>query len=886
ELLWPGVALDVGRNRLRQALSALRALLQPADGSGAEVLDADRTWVRVHPGRLECDVCDFERQVRAGDIAAAHDVYQGEFMPGFYDEWIVYERRRLADLHEALLAPVFFGPPPPRPEAHCRAGPETIPCYLTRHFGGPDTLERLLAVVQSQRLVTLHGPGGSGKTRLAAQAARCLQDAARRPDDTEPARFELVLYVPLAAAVSARHLLEAVAAAMQASVNGDLRQRLVALLSGRRVLLTLDNAETLDAQADAAIGNLLAALPLAHGLVTSQRLLALDGESVFELDGLAVADGRAPIAGEPEASPAVALFIDRARAARADVRLDREQRQAVVEIVRLLGGMPLAIELAASRIRSLAPTELLQRLLQDAGTPMLDLLARPARPATADLRHASMRHMLDCSWRELLPVHDTLLQRMSVLQAPATLDVLAAVTGMDSHALQLRVDELLDLALVQRMDGGPAGSDVGASAYGLLGPVREYAGERRSPEVARAARSRLRAWLTAQLGGSPAARSRLQILQGPHQQQMMTTAVGDGEAGAALALAVAVYGYWTRAIVPLATVQALEAALQEADDHDLGVRADVLDLLAYARLCQGGGEAALAHAEAALALVPAPDASHAEGVALTRRSIVLTRWAWVRCGIGMHDERGNVALSQALESAERSGALQAQEQTLRTMAMVRLNVCEDFAGAEVLIARCQAIAEGLGDAAMASARLYDRATIWAWTGRVDAAIQVYRGRIRQGRSDGSPLMVYGTLRQLGRVLVRERRFAEAADALREAIEGAWNEHNLMELTHALLHLPDALVHGAQLELAARLQGFASSQFHRLFGTLNRIEARELQITRRLLRLRLGATETDVARIAGFDESFASAVALALSTGSSGPPSLLPASHGSSPVPGC
>ncbi len=104
ELLWPGVGLSVGRNRLRQALSTLKALLETRGAGAATVLVADHLGIRVVPGALTCDALDFERRLRAGDGAAAQRLYRGDLMPGHYDDWVLQERRRLAALWEQLDA--------------------------------------------------------------------------------------------------------------------------------------------------------------------------------------------------------------------------------------------------------------------------------------------------------------------------------------------------------------------------------------------------------------------------------------------------------------------------------------------------------------------------------------------------------------------------------------------------------------------------------------------------------------------------------------------------------------------------------------------------------------------------------------------------------------
>jgi DNA-binding SARP family transcriptional activator len=118
ELLWPGVSIEVGRNRLRQALSSLKSLIEPVADRSRLIIAADRLLLRVTPGAVACDVRAFEHHVLAGHFDAARALYRGELMPGFYDEWVIEERRRLATLFERG----FSGPPPAPAPAPRRPG--------------------------------------------------------------------------------------------------------------------------------------------------------------------------------------------------------------------------------------------------------------------------------------------------------------------------------------------------------------------------------------------------------------------------------------------------------------------------------------------------------------------------------------------------------------------------------------------------------------------------------------------------------------------------------------------------------------------------------------------------------------------------------------------
>lgn len=187
ELLWPGVTLEVGRNRLRQALSTLKSMLEPPGQPGAAVIQADRHSVRAVPDALGCDARQFERLVQAGRSAEARALYRGELMPGYYEEWIGEERQRLAALHETLPAQAVADLPAEHPVN--RASPElaapspaTLPTYLTRLFGVEMAEARLRTLVRSQRLVTLLGPGAAARRGWRWKWRRpCASSRAGRP---------------------------------------------------------------------------------------------------------------------------------------------------------------------------------------------------------------------------------------------------------------------------------------------------------------------------------------------------------------------------------------------------------------------------------------------------------------------------------------------------------------------------------------------------------------------------------------------------------------------------------------------------------------------------------------------------------------------------------
>jgi len=841
ELLWPGALAAAGRSRLRQTLSLLRALLEPP--GSPQVLLADRRVLRLVPDALWCDATAFEQAALEGDAVRALGCYGGELLPGFYDDWVQEERSRLAGLAEALTsaAPAEAAPLAAAPAAASAArSDDRLPSYCTRAFGLLPTLVRLREQIGTARLVTLHGPGGSGKTRLAVELAQAYRAAV-------PARFARVVFVPLLPCTNTAAALDVTCQALGADGPGDAQSRLAAALDGRSALLVLDNAEQLVADhLGSAITRLVAALPELHVLVTSRRVLDVDGETAFALDGLTLpaADaGTAAAAG----NPALELFVARARAARADFHLGTPHHaEAAVALVRLLGGMPLAIELAALRMRSMTAGELLQRLRADAGSPMLDLLARGSPRASPDTRHASMRHTIAWSWQQLDARQMRLLQALSLPASPVRVEALAALAGVDASAARDLLAELLAASLVLAVEGAD-----GCVRHAASQPVREFAAETLSAAGARAARARLRRWLLgfaarAMAGGPTTIAPDIGLVD-----LMITTAPGDGAAREALELAAIVRVHWDTSLPHAAVLHALVAAMRDVDDPDL--LGQTLDLLTFARLMQGQTGEALSHADAAIAL-PCNDRV---------RSIALARWSWARYTAGRLDTDFDTPLDEALVLARRSGDLLAQARVLHMQSMIECNLRLQYELCERLSAERQQLFVILGNRPGATMALMSRAVMWAHVGRIDEGIAAARECEAMGRADGNPAGLASITQQLARVYMLARRWDEAAAAFRRSIRIGWDHLLAQLLARAMLHLPDALALGPDVGTAALLHGFGTAHYERHYGAVNRIEAREVRRTRRLLRQRLGLAQFAARGVEGAGLTMAKAVALAL-----------------------
>ncbi len=589
ELFWPECDPSLGRQSLRKALSSLRHQLEPPDLSPGSILLTDRSMVQLNPAACDTDVAQFEAAVQAASgapsptereqrLIEAAERYAGELLPGYYFDWMLLERQRLAETYlqvlgeltvhretagdlpgalawarraiaidplredsrrdlmrllaadgqpdaarrcqcelEQLLAGNLDGAPvagplclsvaslalAPSPAVNPDAGkvpsaaPSQIggrlPLQITRFFGRETEIEWLnRTLIGGTRLITLTGPGGSGKTRLALEFARALRQKTSQPD---PTGSELVSnavpaiwFVPLLDLSDPRLILDKVLDTLRLSRSPQIEplEQIVSFLSRSPTLLILDNFEHLVEGGAECVQVLLEQVETLAILVTSRQRLDLSGERELPVAPLPVPEG---VVSGGTTLPSVALFVDRAQAVKPDFQVTGRNATAIAALCRRLEGLPLALELAAARASVLTPVQMLARLERP-----FELLV--GRQRQADARHRSLRATLDWSYQLLSPDLQRFFARLSVFRGGWTLEAAGAIldcglpildleSGADGSAIhnpksaiQNALEYLEQLRGCSLVVAEPGQDEV---RFRLLETLRQHAAEQLSP---------------------------------------------------------------------------------------------------------------------------------------------------------------------------------------------------------------------------------------------------------------------------------------------------------------------------------------------------------------------------------------------------------------------
>ncbi|NNH71464.1 AfsR/SARP family transcriptional regulator [Nocardia uniformis] len=440
-------------------------------GNGADLVPELTDLVTAHPMRERLVAALIRALAASGRDSDALRVYE-RTREALADELGVDPSPELSALHVALLRGELG-----RREENRKTN---LRAELTSFVGKGADIEVVRELIADHRLTTLIGPGGSGKTRLATETARILLDDL--PDGA--------WLVELAGLGADGDVAQATLAGLGRrdallgeAPNADPTDRVIATLREREALLILDNCEHVIESAARFADRVLGECRRLRIIATSREPLGITGEALWLVEPLAVPEVTAT-PGELESAPAVQLFRDRAAAVRKDLELDAHALATMTRVCRALDGMPLAIELAAARLRTMSLDQLAHRL--DDRFRLLTSGSRTALP-----RHRTLRAVVDWSWELLTDAERVVLRRLSVFAGGASLEAAERVCAAPTFSSDLRavasapdssdaVDAGEVLELLEALSEKSLVRTEGdlAARYRMLGTIKEYAEQR------------------------------------------------------------------------------------------------------------------------------------------------------------------------------------------------------------------------------------------------------------------------------------------------------------------------------------------------------------------------------------------------------------------------
>ena len=660
------------------------------------------------------------------------------------------------------------------------------------------------------RLLTLTGPGGIGKTRLALSAAEAVRG-----------EFEGgVCYVSLASITDPSLVLPAVAQALGVHDAGipaeqpPLLERLQDRTGDRQILLVLDNFEQVINTAP-DLGALLAGCPRMKALVTSREVLRLSAEQAYHVPPLALPDLHSLTPVEFLARiEAVRLFVARAQAAQPDFALDPANAPAVAVICHRLDGLPLAIELAAARIRLLPPAEMLARL--ERRLPWLT-----GGPVDAPARHHTLRAATGWSYDLLAPEEQALFRQLAVFVGGCTIEAAAAVCRLPETQAGVETEEALLQALSSLVDKSLLRREPGATAQArlyMLETIREYALEQlaASGEAVEAWRAHAHyfAALAEEAGeivigpGRPASFERLEQ-EHDNLRAALTWAAESGDAQLGAHIASSLWGFWLVRGYISEGRRWLDSLLWGGYPLMPELRARALNGAGRLALRQGDYASAETMLQECLALRQALGdargeievldnlglvAIYADDLATAQDYFQRSQEGWRTLGdskgmvtalnrLGLvHRYQGDYELAARLYGEVLSLAREVQDTYYTAAALHNLGQMEHHRGndarAHPLLVESLTLLQQLGDRPTMSTFLADIAGVWAAQGQPERAARLFGAA--QALRDNMQVIMYEAQRR-----AYERDVARAGAQLdATAWEAQWAEGRAMSLDDA------------------------------------------------------------------------------------------------------
>ncbi|WP_305779263.1 BTAD domain-containing putative transcriptional regulator [Nocardia nova] len=503
-------------------------------GRGPELVAELTELVARHPVRERLVAALMRALAAAGRGAEALLVYQ-RAREALADTLGVDPAPELSDLHVALLRGEA-GPRDSERKTNLRA-------ELTSYVGTYTDIAAVRELIANHRLTTLTGPGGSGKTRLALETARTLLD------DLPDGAWLVELASVGAGGDVAQSALAAFGlrdALLGGAPDAEPVDRLVAAIRDRETLLILDNCEHVIDAAAAFAHRVLGECRGLRILATSREPLGITGEALWQVAPLALPDEDAGPA-EIESSPAVQLLRDRAGAVRTDLDMTNPATlSTIARVCRALDGIPLAIELAAARLRTMSLDQLADRL-----DDRFRLLTGGSR--TAIPQHRTLRAVVDWSWELLTDAERTVLRRLAVFAGGASLEAAEQICAISDAPGEVEQWEVLDLLTALTEKSLLLNTADSEPRYRMLETIRQYAYDRlvAAGESERVRRQHLSYFTTLADTAEPHLRRAEQLewlarLEAEHDNiaAALRGALADDDTAGALRLAAAAGWYW------------------------------------------------------------------------------------------------------------------------------------------------------------------------------------------------------------------------------------------------------------------------------------------------------------------------------------------------------
>ena len=728
-----------------------------------------------------------------------------------------------------------------RPIQPAEVRPANIPVQRTRFVGREKEVAAAqeLLMRQNVRLVTVTGPGGIGKTRLAVEVASGL--VACFPGGTH--------FVPLSPLTDPGLIASAIVQALGIREAGshsplELLKKTLQDSVHAPMLLLLDNFEHL-MQAAPTVAELLAIAPHLKVLVTSRAALHVYGEHEFPVPPLALPDARSmPPLTLLSQCPAVALFVERAVAAKPGFELDSENARTVTEICARLDGLPLAIELAAARVKVLSPSALLTRLAS-----RLQLLTGGARDLPQ--RQQTLRSAIDWSYDLLSAAEQKLFRRLSVFVGGCNLEGVEAVCDtkgdLDLDLLD-GMASMVDKSLVQQVEKAS-----GESRFAMLETIREYAleklagsGEQASTKRAHAAYCLVLAeeetaeqagtegevWLEAFAQEYDNFRAALEWL----------TDTGDAEWG--LRLGAALFRFW-EAREFLAEGRDALGKLLRLPAAAAPTKARVRALFAAGVLASEQVDYALADALFGESVHIARQMGDQQGVAVSLNAMAVNA-----------RQRGDLDVAHALFEEtlllwRGVGDPKMVARSLSNLASVA-KLQRDYTRARSLHAECLSIFQGLGDRTGVAWSLNSQGDVARDQGDSAAAQMQYEQALAIFREFGDRWGIAGTLTDLGNLAREQSNFALAQSLYRESLRLFLTLDHKRGIARILEYFACSAAAQDEVQRALRLAGAAAALRRSIGAPLTPAEQIKLEAILDPARQALGNTASATAWLGGWD----------------------------------